>query len=395
MALCVGAASSQNYAVNDQDQSGDVTAEQTLDVTDVTDETVAVTTATANSYDAYVEDGDLTMDSTQSMSGTTAASTLIGVSGSSGAQTVTNTAATGNAGDGGLYGGILNARVRQQTAGSDISASSFIDAAEGETGYLSSNSQAIGNSQGFGMVHGAGVMNVQQSNTSRITAYGGATYDYVDDEAVSTSSAAANNVTANAIGDSRQTIEVTQENTGPATEARQQTYYGNIYLSTTQSTASGNNVSIENETGPLSASAAQMNDSVIVAAVESGADEFGAATAISYGVANSFVAGNAGEGIQIDVDQFNGADGAVYAESEFIGGYGYDASVSATAIGNAATGFACSDCQSTMDVINRQENAAAVDASSRLAIGSSGRSISGTATAVGNTASYYVTRPGG
>jgi hypothetical protein len=394
MALCVGAASSQSLATNDQNQSGDVAAEQDLSVANVTDETVAVTTATANSYDAYVEGGDLDMDSSQSMSGATTASTALAVTGSSGAQTVTNTAATGNAADGGLYGGILNARVRQQTTGSDISASSFIDAVAGETGYLSSNTQAIGNSQGFGMEHGAGVMNVQQSNTSRITAYGGANYDYVDDQAVSTASAAANNVTSNAVGDSRQTIEVTQENTAPATEAHQQTYYDNVYLTTTQSTASGNNVSIENETGPVSASADQTNDSVISAAVQSGANDFGGATSTAYGVANSFVAGNYGEGLEIDVNQFNGADGAVYAESEFLGQKGYDAQVSSNAIGNAATGFACSDCQSTMDVANTQENAANISAASRLSIGGSGRSLSGTATAVGNTASYYVTRPG-
>lgn len=394
MALCVGAASSQSLATNDQVQSGDVAAEQDLSVAGVTDETVAVTTATANSYDAYVQGGDLDMDSSQSMSGAATASTALAVTGSSGAQTVTNTAATGNAADGGLYGGILNARVRQQTTGSDISASSFIDAAAAETGSVSSNVQAIGNSQGFGMEHGAGVMNVQQSNTSRITAYGGGDYDYVDNEAVFTASAAANNVTSNAIGDSRQTIEVIQENTAPATEAHQQTYSDNVYLTTTQSTASGNNISIENETGPVSAYADQTNDSVISAAVQSGANDFGGATAISYGVANSFVAGNYGEGLDIDVNQFNGTEGNVYAESEFLGQNGYDASVSSNAIGNAATAFACSDCQSTMTVANRQENAANISASSRLAIGGSGRSLSGTATAVGNTASYYVTRPG-
>ena len=393
MALSAGAASSQNYAVNEQDQSGDVTAEQDLSVTDVTDETVAVTTATANSYDAYVEDGDLDIDSRQSASGTVGAMSYMEVNGASGAQTVTATAATGNAADGGLYAGILNARVRQQTSGPSIAATSYIDAGTAETGYLSSNTQAIANSQGFGMEHGAGTMEVEQSNSSIVSAYGGADYNYVDDHPVVTASAAANNVTSNAIGDSTQTIAVTQENTGPVTEARTQTYYDNVYLATTQSTASGNNVSIENETGPLAAAANQTNDSVIVASAESGAYDFGGATTIAYGVANSMVAGNYGQGIVIDSTQFNGTDGDVDTYASFEGGYGYDASVSATSIGNASTGFACSDCQSTMDVNNRQENQANIHAASQMSIGGSGRTISGTATAVGNTASYYVTRP--
>ncbi|HYD44059.1 MAG TPA: holdfast anchor protein HfaD [Phenylobacterium sp.] len=395
MALCVGAASSQNLAVNDQEQAGDVTADQNLSVADVTDETVAVTTATANSYDAYVEDGDLDIESRQSVSGMTGAMSYMEVTGSSGAQTVTNTAATGNAADGGLYAGILNARVRQQTTGPSIAATSYIDAGEAETGYLSSNTQAIANSQGFGMEHGAGTMEVEQSNSSTVSAYGGADYNYVEDEAVVTASAAANNVTSNAIGDSTQTIAVTQENTGPVTEARTQTYYDNIYAATSQATASGNNVSIENETGPLSAAANQTNDSQIIASAESGAYDFGASTTIAYGVANSMVAGNYGEGITIDSTQFNGEDGAVDTYASFEGGYGYDASVSANSIGNASTAFACSDCQSTMDIANRQENQADIRAATQMSIGGSGRSISGTATAVGNTASYYVTRPSG
>ncbi len=73
---------------------------------------------------------------------------------------------------------------------------------------------------------------------------------------------------------------------------------------------------------------------------------------------------------------------------------GYDLGSTATAMGNAFTGYACSTCSGTLTAHNSQINSADIGASSSLSVGSSARSATGVATAVGNSATFYVSHPG-
>ena len=66
----------------------------------------------------------------------------------------------------------------------------------------------------------------------------------------------------------------------------------------------------------------------------------------------------------------------------------------ATAMGNAVTGYACSRCNGRMSVTNNQTNGADVGASSSSAVASSGRQVTGVSTAIGNNASFNVNSPG-
>ena len=159
----------------------------------------------------------------------------------------------------------------------------------------------------------------------------------------------------------------------------------------TSATATGNNISAANEGSTLSVSANQQNSAYVRAETVSTGYDFGAGSAVSYGVGNSLFAGNAGTETLIDNTQVNDG-GGVDVMASYTGNQGYDASASATAIGNAATGYACAECDGYVGATNRQTNSADVGARSTTSVASA-RSVNGVATAVGNTASYYVSRP--
>jgi hypothetical protein len=393
--LPCGAATSQNLPSsidNSQVQAGDLFSQQTLDVVDVTDLTTATTTATANSFGGSAEAGDLNMTSSQALQSNVTADTTLNVQSNSGASTILNTAATGNTADAGVFGGVLRGTFTQTTDATQVTGRSHIEAPGGQAGDVSSSVQAIGNSQGFGVTAGGSDVTVSQTNNAELLSDGGGLYGYVSGTAVFSAATAANNVTAAGVDNSAQRLTVDQQNNASVTQASQFTNFGNANLTTTSATAAANNISAAN-TGPaLSISAAQQNQAYVRAETVSTAYEFGAGSAVSYGVGNTLLAAGMGGETFVDSDQVNDG-GGVEALASYSGEQGYDGSASATAIGNAATGYACAECDGRVTATNRQVSNADVGATSTLSI-ASGRSANGVATAIGNTASYYVSRPG-
>nr|QQZ51656.1 holdfast anchor protein HfaD [Phenylobacterium glaciei] len=94
----------------------------------------------------------------------------------------------------------------------------------------------------------------------------------------------------------------------------------------------------------------------------------------------------------VDNTQFN-EGGGIEAVAAYTGGEGYDGLASASASGNAVVGYACADCSGRLTVANSQTNTTDIGATATATL-TTGRSISGVANAVGNTATYYVSRPG-
>jgi hypothetical protein len=109
-------------------------------------------------------------------------------------------------------------------------------------------------------------------------------------------------------------------------------------------------------------------------------------------MANEVVIGNNDRYLQIDNAQVN--SGGVEVTAGFAGTHGYDVRVNAEAVGNAVTGYACSVCEGVMDVTNAQTNAGPVSSRATTDIRGSGRSVVTGATATGNSATFYVSRPG-
>jgi len=375
---------------NDQVQLGDVFSEQTLDVVEVTDGVSATTTATGNSADFTVDTGDLDVRSNQTLQANVRADTHVNVSANAGAVSTLTTAATGNTGDGGVVAGTHTGVYNQATEAVSISARSHLEAPDAQAGDISSSVQAIGNSQGLAASYGAAGVRVNQVNNATVASDGGGNVGYVAGTSNFTATTAANNVTVAGVG-SGQRLEINQTNNADVTQASQFTAYGNAYLSTTQATATGNNISAAEEGPLLDVTSNQENLAYLRAEAVSSGYEFGAGSAVAYGVGNSMVAGNVGLATVVDNNQVNDG-GGIDSIASYSGNQGYDASSSATAIGNAATGYACSDCSGSVSVNNRQRNAAEVGATATTSV-ASGRSATGVANAVGNTASYYVSRP--
>ena len=136
----------------------------------------------------------------------------------------------------------------------------------------------------------------------------------------------------------------------------------------------------------------QANEGRVRAASRLRADQYGAATVSARAVANEVIAGNDDIYLSLDNTQLN--SGGVEATATFEGAAGYDAYVGAEAIGNAVSGYVCSQCGGEANVTNNQVNNGDVSAVVNVGVGS-GRAVVAGANAAGNSATFYVSRPGG
>lgn len=354
---------------------------------------MGVATSTANSFDARVDGGDLDVRSYQELQGNVGSQVQANVAVSSGASTALASNASGNVGDAAIYAGTLTAVTTQVSHGATIAAVSHYEGPDAQGGDIASSSQALGNSQGFAVSAAVSGVRATQNNRAEITADGGGVVGYVDGTASFSAAAAANNITSAAGYGSSERMIADQNNESALVQAAQFTAFGNAYVTQTSATASANNISAGNEGALLDMTALQQNQAYVRAQAQSSGYQFGSGTATAYGVGNSVLAGQLGEEVVLDVEQLNIA-GGVEAIAAYTGHDGYDASASAMAMGNASTGYVCSDCDGRMNVNNRQTNDADVAASGTVTITGSARSAIGSAHAVGNTASYYASRPG-
>ncbi|VAV93884.1 hypothetical protein MNBD_ALPHA06-1750 [hydrothermal vent metagenome] len=158
-------------------------------------------------------------------------------------------------------------------------------------------------------------------------------------------------------------------------------------------TATGNNLVIENSYGFVSSDVFQDNTATITAQTDINVNTwFGSNSATSYAVGNSNFNSNVGSDILIDNVQFN-AGGGVTAITNFNGGNAggvgdYDGQViSSAAFGNAFSAYNCGACGGGISGTNFQNNSASITSTTSINSGSGG-SVIGTATAIGNTATF-------
>ena len=395
-----GAATSQtadNQVLNGQVQLGNVTATQTLDVTSVTDQTTATTTATGNASTAAADSGSLDVQSTQSMQGAATATTELDVeSGGSAGEVSQVTIATGNTAEADdLAGAPLTGNLQQTTGAGPITAASTINAAEGEAGDLTVDTQAIANTQGVAVDGSTANVAVTQSSAASTTSNSDVTLGYTGGDGEFAASAVSNNITATGLDGSSQTLNINQSMTGGMTQAAQFVAAGEAQTANNAASASANNISVSNDGGPLDVTATQTNQGYVRGQAESTAYSFGAVSATANGVGNSAIYGETGGQITLNSTQMNGGAG-IEAVSSSGGSVGYDLSSTSTAMGNAVTGYACSACGGVMNVTSSQSNTADVGASAGISyagVAGTARSAISTATAVGNSATFYVSKP--
>ncbi|MEI7931680.1 MAG: holdfast anchor protein HfaD, partial [Alphaproteobacteria bacterium] len=389
----VGAATSQSTVLNGQIQLGDVFATQTLDVVNVTGTSTMITPATGNAFSGSVVVGsDAVVTSTQSLRANVTTNATMNVTGSSGTTSI-STASTGNSGEANIFdGGHLTGTTTQTVGAFNVTALGDYHADLAQADSVVSSSQAIGSSQGYGVEGSTAVVSVNQSSAALTQADGGGNLQYTAGSVVFSALGTSNNVTAVGTYGSAVTVTANQSMTGQRTQASVFTGAGNAQDITAQATTTGNNISVSNQGPYLEVNASQTNTAYTKAEANLSSFEFGSASSIAYGVGNSVMAGNIGSQVILRNTQVN-SGGGIEVISGFTGDTGYDAYSTATAVGNAVTGFACAACEGRMNVTNSQTNSAEVGALGGVAIGTSARSVSGVAAATGNTATFYVTSP--
>jgi len=390
-------ATSQSTVVNNQVQSGDVFGSQQLDVVTQSSDTTAVTTATGNSLVGSTISGGVDVQSTQSVAGAVQAQTVLNVQQDAGPSTTLTTAATGNSGDSVISGGgALTGSFQQTVTSPTIDGESQTNGLDAMMTDGNVSVQAVANSQGFGATSSTIHTTTNQTTTATVTANGGVVMGDVADQASFSAVGSGNNVTSVGAGQTDQTLNVTQSNLGDVTQGAMFANFGTSELTSTNATATGNNVNATNTQGALAVTDSQNNQSYVRAQAEATSFDYGGATVSAYGVGNSVMAGNIGPSVSLDNLQVNGL-GGVQSIATFTstGNIGFDAFVSSTATGNAATAFACSACGGVMTIQNSQNNLGDVGASAQVGVTQGARSVRSTVTAVGNTGTFYVSSPNG
>ncbi len=357
---------------------------------EATESVSGVSTATGNAYSSSADGRDVDMRSNQTLQGQVSADTRLDVTSNAGLATHLTTAATGNTGDAAVAGAVMTGIYTQTTGPVSIYGHSHIEAPDAVAGDVTTSAQAVGNSQGLAASYASVGARVNQTNAAEVKSDGGGVIGQTTGSAVFASTATANNVTSSGADSAAERLVVNQANTAALTQAGQFTAFGNSYLSATQSTAVGNNVSATNSGPLLDVTSNQTNQAYLRAQAESSSYLFSVGEANAYGAGNSVLAGDLNGSLVLDNTQLN-EGGGIEALASYSGEQGYDAQASATAVGNAATGYACGEC-SGMTVNSRQVNTADVGATSTVSVGGYARSVTGVASAVGNTATYYVNR---
>ena len=387
------AQTSPSEVINNQIQLGDVFATQVINVVSTTEGVNAATSATGNNLIGSTVDADLNITSNQTMAGSAISTTTVNVTGEMGDSSQINTTAIGNAVEAGTtQGTMVGVYTQIATAAPNVTAIGMLEADTAEAGDVGLATTATVNSVSIGLTNGSAGVLVNQTSGASVLADGGAVIGYVSGTADVSGVAAGNVMSLVGTDASASRSIVYQSNTAALTQASQFTAYGTVQTASTSATASGNLTVATNEGVLLDVTTTQFNQSYVRAQAEGSAWQYGEAAATAYAVGNSTLAGNSGEAVVLENVQLN-TGGGVEAVAAFSGTDGYDGYARATAVGNDVTGYACAACYGSMTVDSRQTNNADVGSTATTTVGS-GRVINSTSTAVGNNASFYVTRPG-
>ncbi|MBW3616142.1 MAG: holdfast anchor protein HfaD [Proteobacteria bacterium] len=395
-ALFATAASSQEAGSridNSQFSLGDVFAGQTLNVIDPAEGVSATTGANGSAASVQVEDEDVTLDSLQ-RTGNVSARTDVTVHGWSPSTQVT-TAAVGQTLHTTTSGGRLTASTDQAVDGDPDGPAGAIEARTRVTAELSSSGDtsglalAVGNDQASHVRGGsADIRTGQYHYGAGSTARTEASLLHVKGEAQLTAIAGANQASVEGATDDVR-LDAAQVSTG-STEASVGAEVDNGQTVAAFSSAAANSVTLANQGASTTAAVAQEHLGYVRAESALYVGEFGRASANAAGVGNTVSAAVYGDTLTLDTDQLN--SGGVDAYASFDGSTGYDLDVNASAYGNAVSAQACSDCDGVLDARNTQVNDGDVSAVTRADVGGA-RSVLANATAVGNQASYVVSRP--
>ncbi|MDP3492202.1 MAG: holdfast anchor protein HfaD, partial [Hyphomonadaceae bacterium] len=210
---------------------------------------------------------------------------------------------------------------------------------------------------------------------------------------------AGSSAVANAYGSSSTTSTVdaryTQNATGGESRATTDVYQYRAYDITAASTAAANSATINNEWGYTSIRGRQTSSTTVAADTRVTVGTWSStAVASAYGVGNTTLATNIGSDMLVDIAQIN--TGGVDANAQFAGASsdGGEILVSSTAIGNAFTGYVCSQCgDAALSGTVNQSNGGNITSTGTISTNGAG-AIIGSSSAIGNSATFITTQRG-
>ncbi len=189
-----------------------------------------------------------------------------------------------------------------------------------------------------------------------------------------------------------QLVDLDQDNRGSVRASANLEAGGGAEETQLIASANGNSAWMQNENGYAHMQGSQDNSGQVDAEANADLGDFDidVVTLSSEGVGNSAIISNIGADAYMGLDQTN--NGIVNASTNFTGNAGGVALASATAFGNAATTYVCSECPATAYGNMSQTTNAAINSrvTGQMTTGSL---LSGTATAIGNSATFQSVDP--
>jgi len=376
----------------DQTQTGDVTGQLNLDVS-VGQLTIS-NQAQGNRVVGGIEDSSGALISRQSVTGAVVAQSTVDLNGVTEGSVASDTQATGNHLQVYTDGATFDIDATQSARGDNVSARTNL---RGPTAHiLEGGAVATAASANAVVLGGPSTIltgSVDQSSQTTVLAETVADIQYVPAPIVFSADARANSVQAVTTGNSHQDLAVTQANAPSTVEARTSVYVDNAWNLTGYANATANRAALQNAGGSMIAATDQTNQGRVRAVTEIQTNLQGQTVANARAVANEVIAGNNDIYLKLDNTQLN--SGGVEATAAYAGVNGYDSYVTADAVGNSVTGYACSQCGGEVNFNNTQVNNGSVTATTNVNIANPGRTAVVGANAVGNTATFYISRPGG
>ncbi len=396
--LCAAAATEAaaqdgTIVLNQQLQPGDVFAGQTLNVVDSQDQMTVNTSATGNSASGAVQNGSITVQSDQTMQGDAVARTDITLGGDTYGIVNATTQAGGNYLAVSAYDATLTLDANQTTGDGLISATTEVGDSNARLhggAYIAasavSNTVALYGETSF--VSGT----IDQMSSAVVRSFARIQSQYVPAEGAVLSEAMVNTIAVNSHQTSGQDLNLVQRSIGSFVEAEASANAANAWDLAARARAGANQAVLNNVGGSVVTASDQRNSSFVRASALTTAYDYGRAQAQARGAANEVSVGNNDNYAEIDNTQFN--TGGVDVTATFSGTNGYDVAVGADAVGNSVAGYACSECEGYLEAANTQTNEGRVSAVANTTVAGSNRSVITGANAVGNSASFYVSRPG-
>jgi len=378
-----------SVVVIDQVQLNNVWSDMTVEVPHYAPDAVSTSTAVGNAAAGLVMSGDIDLDVYQTLEGNVGAENRL--SGYSAGTAIATTTAYGNSSTGGTWEGTTFYRAEQVSNG-DVSAYTDVDLAGANQ--IATSTTAIANVSVPSNEHGTNRgFQIQESNGSVIAE---TDIDMCCDgtSATFTTTAGANAVSSTGLSSTNFNGAVQTTAAGETVQSYTDVYMGDGHNVLAASTGFGNSASVHNQYGYATlgrdgSELFQSNGSDIDAQTYVTLDHWsGYGSATAYGVGNSALISNSVSDTGLFANQEN--TGQVYTQAQFTGQsmVGGTAVLNATSIGKASTAILCNTCgDAVLQGGVNQVNSGQVIARGQAFVPNSG-GIYGSATAVGNSATF-------